>query len=730
MANVQFKRGTQASLEALLAKQGTAGSYVEGAFYLTTDSDRLYFAQSDKELVHLNHNVIHVANISALPTLADAITGDFYYCVAENVLCTKKAGATEWTQINKNTNDDHDTSVTGLTVSANADESNNIITLSYAVKQAFKNLLTNATDPVQDVTASVTLSQSDLDKVLDLATNVTASVSGGTATIKTNGRGSGGSGFTMKGAGSVTVGGGADAITITGVNTTYGISKEANSANVVLKGSDNKTSEIAFTAGTDLETVNTTANTVTYKHAPVTHTQATPAQSSVSHGGTFTAISDITVSATGHVTGSTKQVYKLPVDKYAKAIAVDKTGTNGNITVTMADNSTFGDTNALFYKIENVDGTTDTFYNGAVLNVYSKEDIDDKFLGVNAMTYKGVVGTVALPTTGVHIGDTYMVDKVGTYGGSSCKIGDLLIATGTEANGVITSDTLKWTMVPSANDTDTQFALSVASATNGGQIVLKNTTANKQVGSAIIEGGDQILVSPTTGPDGKIKISHKEFNPGELNTAPDTATNLTHGGTFDVLTRITNEQGHVTGYHTQKFKLPSDNNTTYGIEVGGTKDAATIVLKGNNNTTDSVTIAGGSRIDANVATDKITIAHEAITVAKTDKTATADAVAVTHGGTFDAITAITSSDGHLEGYTVQKFKLPADNNTTNSSLTQSTAVTAGNATTPTSAVVTTSLKDSANKTLSATTTIQSSSLAVKAYSTNKGFSIDLEWGSF
>jgi hypothetical protein len=306
-----------------------------------------------------------------------------------------------------------------------------------------------------------------------------------------------------------------------------------------------------------------------------------------------------------------------------------------------------------------------------------------------------------------------MVDTVGTYGGSSCKIGDLLIATGTEINGVITSDSLKWTMIPSANDTDTQFALSVASATNGGQIVLKNTTANKQVGSAIIEGGvstgttaaDQILVSPTTGADGKIKISHKAFNPGELNTTPDTVTNLTHGGTFDVLTHITNEQGHVTGYHTQKFQLPSDNNTTYSVEVGGSKDAATIVLRGTNNTTDSVTIAGGSRIDATVATDTITLAHEAITVNKTDKTADADTVAVTHGGSFDAITAITSSDGHLEGYTVQKFKLPADNNTTNSEFTQSTAVTAGTTTTPTSAVVTTSLKDSAGKALSATTTI-------------------------
>jgi hypothetical protein len=66
--------------------------------------------------------------------LADAVVGDFYYCIAENVLCTKKAGGTEWVQINKNTDNDHDTSVTGMTASVSVNDSNNTLTLSYAIQ--------------------------------------------------------------------------------------------------------------------------------------------------------------------------------------------------------------------------------------------------------------------------------------------------------------------------------------------------------------------------------------------------------------------------------------------------------------------------------------------------------------------------------------------------------------------------------------------------------------------
>ena len=70
MANVMFKRGSQSALQGLIDKK----SFTEGTFYLTTDSDRLYFAQSDSGLVHLNHNVIHVSGVSSLPTLSKLIS--------------------------------------------------------------------------------------------------------------------------------------------------------------------------------------------------------------------------------------------------------------------------------------------------------------------------------------------------------------------------------------------------------------------------------------------------------------------------------------------------------------------------------------------------------------------------------------------------------------------------------------------------------------------------------
>lgn len=44
MANVKFLKGTQ-------SKFNTLSSFTDGAFYLTTDTDRLYFAQSETECV-------------------------------------------------------------------------------------------------------------------------------------------------------------------------------------------------------------------------------------------------------------------------------------------------------------------------------------------------------------------------------------------------------------------------------------------------------------------------------------------------------------------------------------------------------------------------------------------------------------------------------------------------------------------------------------------------------
>lgn len=97
--NVGFKLGTQNNLNGLT-------SYEAGSFYLTNDSNRLYFAQTTDKLVDLNQYVRTVNNVQALPTttsLPSLQAGDFYYALAENVFCIRNNTNTGWQQINPDT---------------------------------------------------------------------------------------------------------------------------------------------------------------------------------------------------------------------------------------------------------------------------------------------------------------------------------------------------------------------------------------------------------------------------------------------------------------------------------------------------------------------------------------------------------------------------------------------------------------------------------------------------
>ena len=94
--------------------------------------------------------------------------------------------------------------------------------------------------------------------------------------------------------------------------------------------------------------------------------------------------------------------------------------------------------------------TQDEVWTPKILHDYVAEAIG----AANAMRFKGTVGTggtvTTLPTTGVQVGDTYMVSTAGTYAGQVCEVGDLIIATATtptwtvaqtNINGAITSIT-------------------------------------------------------------------------------------------------------------------------------------------------------------------------------------------------------------------------------------------------------------------------------------------------
>jgi hypothetical protein len=78
---LRFLKGSQAGLDALISRKDIQ----IGAFYLTTDTDRLYIGKADNKAALLNNGVQVVANLDDLPDAPPALDGDFYYCKEENI---------------------------------------------------------------------------------------------------------------------------------------------------------------------------------------------------------------------------------------------------------------------------------------------------------------------------------------------------------------------------------------------------------------------------------------------------------------------------------------------------------------------------------------------------------------------------------------------------------------------------------------------------------------------
>jgi len=92
---VNFKRGSQSSINTLL--NGTGNRFTEGTFYLTNDTNRLYFAQAADKLVDLNQyiRIKALASLSELPNSGTSgyenlQAGDMYYWENQNVLAICK----------------------------------------------------------------------------------------------------------------------------------------------------------------------------------------------------------------------------------------------------------------------------------------------------------------------------------------------------------------------------------------------------------------------------------------------------------------------------------------------------------------------------------------------------------------------------------------------------------------------------------------------------------------
>ena len=127
MANVKFLKGTQSNFNGLTR-------FTDGAFYLTTDTDRLYFAQSSTECVPLNQFIRTVTwdQFNALKTTQVA-KGDYYYIPEKNILavCKDNNATLTWTQLNPDTNDN----TTFNEINFGGSVANNTVTITETLKE-------------------------------------------------------------------------------------------------------------------------------------------------------------------------------------------------------------------------------------------------------------------------------------------------------------------------------------------------------------------------------------------------------------------------------------------------------------------------------------------------------------------------------------------------------------------------------------------------------------------
>lgn len=749
--NVSFLKGTQSGFDGL-------SSYVAGAFYLTTDTNRLYFADSTTKANYLNKYVHSVSSVSELTTAINnkvIVPGDFAYIAGtQNALVVVTESGYKQINAYKNTNTLTD-DITFVKDTSNTDQ----VTFNFTLKQTTYDLEKGATaqssSQPADLTASFTLTADDIRDVIKTSVDVNSTVSGGVATVKTSGTGAAGDGFTITGAGSVAISGGADSITITGTNTKYDLTSPANETKVHLVGNDNSNDAVEFTAGKQIVVSGADAGKINIAHdeVPTTHTNNTTA-SPVADNATFTAINSITTD-NGHLTGYTTQTYKLPTRaKYE--VTTLTAGNDGKLTVGIKDANS-GATHSkttdatFFYTVGKSDAAKKTIYNQGDLDVYTSGEIDAKLKAVNAMVYKGTVGGTSatytsLPTTSVSIGDTYKIAKAGTYGGQAgCEVGDIFIASiksgATEnANGFIASDDLVWTYIPSGDDYDAQFSFTTIAA--GNKIKLTEDGANKDKGyiafTTTADDGLEITTtaSGSNNENATVKIEHKDYTTTDN---PVTATQSVAGGTFTAITGITADKGHVTNYTTTTYKMPIDKDSTYDLSASlAATDKAKITLTGGGtaaNAVDNVYITAGRDLDiASVSSNTITLQHETVRSDTNDKNATATKATgkiLSSTTSVDAVTSVKiNNTGHVVGVETTNIKIPELPKYTLSGAFSALTTTDGK----TGFLMTDTLTGSKGANGESSTAkfgLVSSSLSLSVNANNaNAYNIDLVWGSF
>ena len=578
-ANVMFKRGTQSSFNNL-------STYQDGCFYLTTDSHRLYIGTGNNKADLVSQSVITYPNWAAIEALSNSSSssyapglcseGQFYYAKAENILCTYSNG--KWIQINPDHNDDHDTYVKSVSVAKNAADTVNGKQLVYDVKitQAQKDLKGNNEGAPTEVSGKLTISASDLNQIAT-HTNVgmQAEKSDSKVYLKNSGTGANTAAkVELAGRGSVSVStDSSNKITISGVDTTYSLNTTTNTtgAKVNLQN-QNGLPAGSFAVEVDGKALTVESNTpgengfIKLAHAkPLTSNASyTPHDATKDASGNVTLLMPtVSVNEYGHVTAVGTQNVTLPRDKDTKVSAVSADN-SGKITVKIKDENTTAETSVVsgqvLYNKITVNGAEKTVYNQGNLGAFYSSDKVDALItaakaGMNAMTYCGTTTNSKFgQIKGPQKGDTYKAAEKFTIGSGSSVInvntGDLIIYNGADVAAGTAGDITKWEVIPSGDDIDTTYNMSL----NGTTIQLNNEVSSKTQGTIAVKGADGISVKN----DGGLSIGHTNT------VTAGSASGAQSGRQFTIPTINYDKYGHITGQGpATTIEFPADKDTTY-----------------------------------------------------------------------------------------------------------------------------------------------------------------------
>lgn len=600
MANVMFKRGTQTGFNNLT-------TYQDGCFYLTTDSHRLYVGTGNNKADLVSQSVITYPNWAAIEALSNKSSssyapglcseGQFYYAKAENILCTYSEG--KWVQINPDHNDDHDTYVKSVSVAKNTTETEKGKQLVYDVKitQAQKDLKGNNEGAPSEVSGKITISAADLGQITTHTdVGMEAEKSNSKVYLKNNGVGANTAAkVELAGGGSVSVStDSSNKITISGVDTTYSLNTTTNTtgAKAALQN-QNGTTESSFAVEVDGNALIVESNTagkngsIKLAHATTLGSEGSyiPANATTDEFGNVTLLMPAaSVDKYGHVIAMELRKVTLPRDKDTKVSAVSADN-SGKITVKIKDESTTVETPVvsdavLFHKIT-VDGAEKTVYNQGDLGAfYSSDKIDTLITAakseMNAMTYCGTVTKSAFDQiTGPQKGDTYKAAESFTIGSGDGAIqvdtGDLIIYNGADVATDTAGDITKWEVIPSGDDIDTTYDISL----NGTTIQLNNKVNSQTAGTIAVKGAGGISVTNNDG----LSIAHTNTVTAGVAKSTGLADRK-----FTIPTINYDNYGHITGLGpATTIELPADKDTTYTF--GSDAKTKTVLLKNSSQVT-------------------------------------------------------------------------------------------------------------------------------------------------